>query len=87
MYPCFPGVLFTNTPHNILEKLVIIFVLKTDIGEGEMDSVAMTIINARKEYRPSRISNQLSIRKLWKLPTELRRVGLNLINALHKANQ
>ena len=52
LYRCFPGILLTSTAHNILSKqLPHITIAKTmDSGEREMNPVAMTIINPRKEY-------------------------------------
>ena len=57
-YPCFPGVLLTSAPHDILSKPLaafqhnIIIVETTDSGERGMNPVAMTIINPWKEYWP-----------------------------------
>ena len=42
-----------------------------DSGERGMDPVAMTIINPRKEYWPSRGLNQRPVLKSAKLPTEV----------------
>ena len=73
--PWFPSVLLTCTLHNILFKPLVLshitMVETTDSGERGMNPVAMTIINPRKEYWPSRGSNQrppvLSVlRKNWK---------------------
>ena len=50
----------------------ITIVETTDSGERGMNPVAMTIINPRKEYWPSRGSNQrLPVLKSATLPTEL----------------
>ena len=75
-YPCFPGVLLTSIPHNIfpshwlLSRITI--VETTERGERGMNPVAMTIINPRKEYWPSRRSNQRPpVHKSTTLPTEL----------------
>ena len=61
-YPCFPGVLLTSTPHNILSKPLAAFhltIVETkDNSERGMNPVAMRIVNPRKEYWPSRGSNQ-----------------------------
>ena len=75
-YSCFPGVLVTSTQHNILSKPLATFphnnVRTTDSGERGMNPVAMTIINPRKEYWPSRGSNQRPpVLKSATLPTEL----------------
>ena len=57
-YPCFPGVLLTNTTHNILATGSLLshitIVEATDSGERGMNPVAMTISNPRKEYWRSR---------------------------------
>ena len=56
-YPCFPGILLTSTPHNILPShwllSYITIVEITDSGERGMNPVAMSIINPRREYWPS----------------------------------
>ena len=75
-YPCFHGVLLSSTQHNILSKPLAAFHITiveiTDSGERGMNPVAMTIIHPRKEYWPSRGSNQRSlVLKLATLPTEL----------------
>ena len=75
-YPCFPGVLLTSTPHNILSKPLTAFPQNhcetTDRGERGMNPVAMTIINPLKGYWPSRGSNQQPpVLKSTTLPTEL----------------
>ena len=61
-YPCFPEVVLTSTPHNILSKPPAAFPHKqprnNDIGETGMNPVAMTMIDHRKEYWPSLGSNQ-----------------------------
>ena len=53
-------------------------------GERGMNSVALTIINLRKEYRPSRGSNQwLPVLKSCALPNELRgSKGLNIVHVV-----
>ena len=56
-YPCFPGVLLTSTPYNILPKPLAAFPhnhYQTMNGSERR----MTIINPRKEYRPSQGLNQ-----------------------------
>ena len=75
-YPCFPGVHLTSTLHNFLSKPLtlshITIVETTDKGERGMNPVTMTIINPRKEYWPSRGSNQRPpVLKSTTLPTEL----------------
>ena len=58
----------------------IIIVETMDSGERGMNPVAMTIINLRKEYWPSRGSNQrLSVLKFCKQPTELSGLGITRI--------
>ena len=50
-YPCFPKVLLTNTPHNILSKPLATFQnIHRRNNERGMNSVGMTIINPMKEY-------------------------------------
>ena len=51
-YLCFPGVIFTSTPHNILSKPLAAFPHShcPDNGEREMNPVAMIIISPGKEY-------------------------------------
>ena len=51
IYPCFPGVLLTSTPHNILSKPLAAFPLNS--RESGMNPVAMTIINPGKELWPT----------------------------------
>ena len=71
---CFPGVLLTSTPLNILSKSLAAFPLNktTDSGERGIDPVALTIINPRKEHRLSPISSQRPPSlKSYTLPTEL----------------
>ena len=75
-YRCFPGILLTSTPHNILSNPLAAFphnhCRNTDSGERGMNLVAMTIYNPRKEYWPSRGSNQRPpFLKSSTLPTEL----------------
>ena len=76
-YPCFPGVILTCTPHNILPSHWLLFhviIVETmDSGERIMNPVAMTTINPRKVYWPSLESNQrpLPVLKSYTLPTEL----------------
>ena len=75
-YPCFPGVLLTSTPHNILSKPLVfsqITSVKTmDSTETGMNPVTMTIINPRKQYWPSQGLNQRPpVLKSAMLPTEL----------------
>ena len=52
--PCFPGVLLTSTPHNILSKPLAAFhktIVETmDSSERGKIPAAMTILNPRKEY-------------------------------------
>ena len=92
-YPCFLGVLSTSSlqksfsqSHRLLSHITIIE--STDSGERGMNPVAMTIINPRKEYWPSRGSNQrpsvhksatLSI-ELWGLATGRRGVQVGSQN-------
>ena len=66
-YPCFPGVLLTNTPHSILSKPLAAFPHNQckkkkkkngQQGEREMNPVAITIISPQREYFPSQGSNQ-----------------------------
>ena len=60
----------TSTLHNILSNIVISKTM--DISERRMNPAAMTIINPRKEYWPSRGSNQrLPVFKSATLTTEL----------------
>ena len=73
--PCFPGVLLTSVPHNILFKPLSTFqitiVQKLDSGERGMNHVAMTIFNPQTEYCQSRRSNQRhTILKSCAVPTE-----------------
>ena len=53
-YPCFPGVLLTNTPYNILSKPLSAFpnnhCQNNRQQERGMNPVTMTIINHGKEY-------------------------------------
>ena len=53
-YQCFPGILFTSAPHNILFKPLAAFphniVDTMESGERGMNPVAMTIISPRKEF-------------------------------------
>ena len=52
-YPCFPGVLLTGTPHNILSKPLAAFLYnrcRNNSSERGMNTVTMTIINPRKEH-------------------------------------
>ena len=77
-YPCFSGVLFTSTTHNILYKPLATFSHnhfrnnEQMRGERGMNPVANAIINPRKEYWLSRESNQRSpVLKSATLPTEL----------------
>ena len=56
-YPFFTRVLSTSTLHNILSYWLrshIAIVERMDSGKREMKPVAITIINPRKEYWPSR---------------------------------
>ena len=57
-YLCFPWVLLTSTPHNVLSMPLATFPLthcqKMDNGERGMNPGAMTISNPQKEYWPSR---------------------------------
>ena len=53
-YPCFPGVLLTSTPHDILSNIVE----TTNSGEKEMNPVPMTIITPWKEHYLSQGLNQ-----------------------------
>ena len=71
-YPCFPGVLLTSTPHNILSKPLAAFQHNHCRNNGGMNPVAMTIINPRKENWPNQGSNQRPlVLKSATLPTEL----------------
>ena len=75
-YPCFPGVLLTSASHDIPSKPLAAFphtiVKATDSGRRGMNPVAMTRINPRKEYWPSRVFNQRPpVLKSARLPTEL----------------
>ena len=57
----FLSAILTNTPHNILSKLLDAFLhnlCQMDSGERGKNPVAMTIINLRKEYWPKQGSNQ-----------------------------
>ena len=58
--PCFPGVLLTSTPHNILSKPLAAFPLNhcQNNSEKGMNPVAMTITNPWKEYWLSQESDQ-----------------------------
>ena len=74
--PCFPGILLTVTPHNILSKPLAAFphnqCQTMDSGERGMNPVPMTIINPQKEYWPSWGWNQQSpVLNSCVLPTEL----------------
>ena len=65
-----------SSPHNILSKLLVfshITIVKTmDSGERGMNPVTMTVTKPRKEYWPSRGSNQQPlIFRSCTLPTEL----------------
>ena len=56
-YPCFPGILFINTPHNILTKPLAAFQhnnCRMDSSERGMNPVAMAIINPQKDHWPSK---------------------------------
>ena len=76
-YPCFPEVLFKPVlrtiffpSHWLLSNITIVETTNSD--ERGMNPVAMTIINPRKKYWPSRGSNQQpSVLKSATLPTEL----------------
>ena len=78
-YQCFPRVLLTIIPqyvticfpsHFLLSHTTIVETMNS--GERGMNPVAMTIINPRKEYWPSRRSNQRPpFLKSDTLPTEL----------------
>ena len=61
-FSCFPGVLLTSTPHNILSKHWLLShittVETTDSDERGINPVAKTIIYPRKEYWPSRELNR-----------------------------
>ena len=61
--PCFPRVLLTSTTLNIFPShwlpSQIPIVETTDSGERGINLVAMTVINSRKEYWPSRGSSLL----------------------------
>ena len=59
-YSCFPGVLLTSTPHNIISKPLAAFPHNhcRNGGERGMNTVAVTIINPRKQYWLSWRSNQ-----------------------------
>ena len=76
-YPCIPRVLLASTTHNILffpsHWLLsdITIIETTDSSEREMNPVAMTIINPRKDYWPSRLSHQRPVLKSATLPTEV----------------
>ena len=52
IYPCFPGVILTSIPHNILSHITIIKTIDSSVKR--MNSVAMDIINPHREYWPSR---------------------------------
>ena len=72
-----------GTPHNILSKPQAAFphiiVETTESRERGMNPVAMTVINPRKEFWPSRGSNQRpSVLKTATLPTELWSSARNL---------
>ena len=75
-YPCFPWVLCTSTPHNILSKPLTALPRNhcRNSGQGweRNNPVAMTIINPLKEYWPCRGSNQRPpVLKTATLPTDL----------------
>ena len=76
-YQCFLGVLLTSTLRNILSKHWLLshitIVETTDSDEKGMNPVTMTKTNPRKEYWPSRGSNQrpLDLKSATQL-TELR---------------
>ena len=61
-YRCFPGLLLTNTGHNIVSKPLTAFphnyCPNNGRGERGMNPVAISIINPPKEYWPSWGSNQ-----------------------------
>ena len=66
----------TGTPHNIFPSHWLLshitIVETTDSGERGMNPVAMTVINPRKEYWPSRGSNQRPpVLNFGTLPAEL----------------
>ena len=71
--PCFTGVLLTSTLHNILSKFLAAFPHNHfRKNEREVNSFAIIIINAWKEYWQSRGSNQqLPVLKSCTLFTEL----------------
>ena len=56
-FPCFPGVLLTSIPQNILSKPLAAFPHNHCRNNGQrergMNPVAMTIIDPRKEYWPN----------------------------------
>ena len=75
-YPCFPGVVLTSTPHNILSKPLAAFphnhCRNNGRGERGMNPVSMPIVNPRKEYWPIRgLNPQPPVLKSTMLPTEL----------------
>ena len=75
-YSCFPGVLLISDLHSILSKPLAVshttIVETMDSSEREMNPVAMTIINPRRVYWPSRELNQRpSVLKSATLPAEL----------------
>ena len=55
-YSCFPGVLLTSTPHNIILQTMGCFptqpsiIETTNNSERGMNPVVTTIINPRKDY-------------------------------------
>ena len=74
-YPCFPGVLLTNTPDNILSKPMAAFPqnhCRNYRQPWERNESWCTIINHQKEYWPSWGSNQqLPILRSTTLRTEI----------------
>ena len=59
IYPCFPRVLLTSTPHSVLPKPLAAFPHNhcrnnATNSDARMNPVAIPIINLRKEYRQSR---------------------------------
>ena len=62
-YPCFPSVLLTSTPHNILSKSVAAFphnyCQNNDSGERGMNPVAMTMSSSPARNRLSNEAGRL----------------------------
>ena len=77
-YPCFPGVLLTSAPHNILFKPLAAFqhnhCQKMESGERGMNLLAMAIINPQKKN---------TVLKSCTLPTKLRDLASTAWETMH----